>query len=104
MLTVVGIYYWGVHRPDITGYGTAFLVGLLEDLMGATPLGVSSLTLIVSLMIVLTQERFFRDQSFAVAWSAFVLLPGLQRWCVGCCVAWRKGISQVRFSRFWHGA
>ncbi|NKD54830.1 MULTISPECIES: rod shape-determining protein MreD [unclassified Haematospirillum] len=85
MLTLVGIYYWGVQRPDITGYGTAFFVGLLEDILGATPLGVGSLTLMLSLMIVLTQERFFRNRSFIVTWWAFLVVAAFAtvvRWAL----------------------
>lgn len=83
MLSLIGIYYWGVYRPDIIGYGTAFSVGLLEDLVGATPLGVSSLTLMLSLMIILTQERFFRDHSLTVTWWAFCVVAAF-----ATCIRW----------------
>lgn len=74
MLTLIAVYYWGVHRPDLMGYGTVFMVGLFEDVLSGTPIGVGSLTLLATLAVVFTQHKFFRGKSFVVTWWAFVLV------------------------------
>lgn len=74
MLTVISVYYWAVYRPDLMGYGSVFLIGVLEDLMAATPLGAGPVSLLVTQGIVMSQAKFFRGKSFAVTWWAFLLV------------------------------
>ena len=45
-LTAIAIYYWAIHRPDLMRPGTAFLIGLLQDLLTGGPLGVNALVLV----------------------------------------------------------
>ncbi|MEQ9447512.1 MAG: rod shape-determining protein MreD, partial [Rhodospirillaceae bacterium] len=37
MLTLMSVYFWSIYRPDLLGYGAAFGIGILEDLLMGTP-------------------------------------------------------------------
>ncbi len=74
MLTMISVYYWAVHRPDLMGYGTVFAIGLLEDLVAGTPLGVGALSLLVVQGVVVSQYKFFYGKAFTVTWWAFILI------------------------------
>lgn len=74
MLSLISVYYWTVHRPDLMGYGTAFTVGLLEDMLSGTPLGPGALSLLLTQAIVVSQYRFFNAKPFVATWWAFGLV------------------------------
>lgn len=74
MITLLCVYYWAVHRPDVMGYLAGFTLGLLEDILMNTPLGVSSLVLLLTQFVVLTQYRFFVGKPFLISWWALALV------------------------------
>ncbi|MBM3514997.1 MAG: rod shape-determining protein MreD, partial [Alphaproteobacteria bacterium] len=74
MLSLIAIYFWSVYRPKAMGYGSAFAVGLLEDLLIGTPLGSTSLMLMLCRWIVFHQQKFFNGRPFHVVWAAFALV------------------------------
>ena len=83
MLSLIAVYYWAAHRPDLMGYGVVFAVGLLEDTISGAPLGIGSLVLLLVHAGVVHQYKFFNGKSFTVTWGAFVLVAGgasLLRW------------------------
>lgn len=83
MFSLISVYYWTVYRPDLLGYGAVFAIGLLEDAVSGTPLGVGSLMLLLVHAGVVTQYKFFNGKSFAVTWWAFTVvaaLAALVRW------------------------
>lgn len=74
MLPLMGVYYWAIYRPDLLPAWAAFLVGLLYDVIGGTPLGVNALVLLLVQGVSASQRKFFLGKSFLVAWWAFGLL------------------------------
>lgn len=74
MLPLMGVYYWAIYRPDLLPAWSAFLIGLLYDIIGGTPLGVNALVLLAVQGVAAGQRRFFLGKSFMVAWWAFGLL------------------------------
>lgn len=74
MLSLVAIYFWAVYRPEGLGYGEAFGVGLIEDLLIGTPLGSTALMLMLCQWLVFYQQKFFNGRPFHVVWAAFVLV------------------------------
>ena len=72
-LTAIAVYYWAIHRPDLMGPGTAFLIGLLQDLLTGGPLGVNALVLVVTHWAVCSQRRVLVSSTFAVMWFGFSL-------------------------------
>jgi rod shape-determining protein MreD len=74
MYTVIAIYFWAVYRPDGLGYGSAFAIGVLEDLLSGTPLGCTALVLMLGQWVVFHQQKFFNGRPFHVVWAAFLLV------------------------------
>jgi len=68
------VYFWAIHRPSLFGVGSAFVVGLMQDLITGVPLGLATLTLLFTRAGVSTQARFFLGKPFVVHWWGFVLV------------------------------
>ncbi|WP_085619284.1 rod shape-determining protein MreD [Thalassospira alkalitolerans] len=78
-LPLMAIFYWSVNRPDLLTGLTAFMLGLMQDLLTGLPLGVSSLVLLLVQAGSASQGRFFHNKPFIVMWwgFAFVAIPAL---------------------------
>lgn len=74
MLSLISVYYWSVYRPDLLRYGSAFLLGLFEDILTGAPLGSGALALLVTAAIVIGQFKFFVGKPFVVIWWAFAVV------------------------------
>ncbi len=86
-LTMMAVYYWAIHRPDLLRPGAVFAIGLLQDLLSGTPLGLNALTLVCVHWAVLTQRRFFLANTFALLWFGFALIvlgAAVLQWVVVC--------------------
>ena len=71
---LIAAYYWGIYRPDLFPATAAFAVGLWQDVLTGTPLGMNALVLLAIHWFILSQRRFFQGKSFAVVWWAFALV------------------------------
>ncbi len=81
-LPLMALYYWVIHRPDLLRPSLAFGLGLLQDLLSGTPLGMTPMIYVLVYWGVLTQRRFFLGTSFAMLWFGFALIAfgaGLRR-------------------------
>lgn len=74
MLSLIAVYYWSVYRPDLFRYGSAFALGLFEDVLTGAPLGSGALMLLVASAIVVGQYKFFYGKPFVVTWWAFAIV------------------------------
>jgi rod shape-determining protein MreD len=87
MYALAAVYFWSIYRPDLMTYGTAFGIGLLEDLLTGAPLGSGALVLLLCQYLVFRQPKFFNAKPFGVFWMAFSVVAlgaGLVKWmCVG---------------------
>ena len=73
-LPLMALYYWVIHRPDLLRPSLAFGLGLLQDLLSGTPLGMTPMIYVLVYWGVLTQRRFFLGTSFAMLWFGFTLI------------------------------
>lgn len=83
--SLMAVYYWTVHRPDLFRPSVAFGIGLLEDVFSGGPMGLQALTLVATHWLVSNQRIFFLANPFAMMWSGFtliVLLTSLLRWLI----------------------
>lgn len=83
MFALMSVYFWSIYRPELLGYGAVFGLGLLEDLLTATPIGSTALVFLLTQWIVLRQQKFFNAKPFVVTWFAFVFVAagaGIIRW------------------------
>ena len=73
-LTVIAVYYWSIYRPDLLPMVAVFGIGLFQDALTGTPLGLTALVLIIVQYAVLSQRRFFHSKTFLVEWWGFMLV------------------------------
>lgn len=75
--TTMAVFYWAVYRPDLFPAGAVFLVGVLEDSITGTPLGVGTVCLLFVYGLALGQRRAFLKRPFFIAWIGFAVLAAL---------------------------
>lgn len=73
-LTLIAVYYWMVFRPDLMPMLGLFALGIVNDALAGSPLGVSSLIYLIGQVAILNQRRFLVGQSFWILWSGFALI------------------------------
>ncbi len=92
-LVLMTVFYWTVHRPDLLRAWGAFVVGLLDDILTGTPLGVSSLVFLLVHWTIISQHRTFRGLSFALLWFGFaVIAAGAKALIVGLALVVGHGL------------
>jgi len=72
-LALIAIYYWAIFRPDLVPLSGAFAIGLFQDVLGGTALGLQALAMVLVHQAVVSQQRFFAGKSFLVVWWAFAM-------------------------------
>ena len=70
------VYFWSLFRPSSMGPPAVFALGLLSDLAGFAPLGVSVLTLLLAHGLA-ARWRALAGQGFMTVWLVFVLVAGV---------------------------
>ncbi len=73
-LAVTAVIFWTVYRPDLFGYGSAFVLGLAAELIAGLPLGITALVLVIVRHGVLSRRRYFLRKSFHVVWAEYALV------------------------------
>ena len=74
MLTLGVVFFWAVHRPLLFGMGSAFVIGLMQDLITGVPLGLGTFILLLTRAGVTPQARLFLGKPLVVHWWGFILL------------------------------
>lgn len=80
-VSLVCVYYWIIHRPDIFNLFSVFILGLIEDILSAVPMGTNIFTLLVLYILLLNLGRFFNGKPFVVTWYGFAILSLLTLFC-----------------------
>ena len=83
LLSLMAVYHWAVYRPELLPAFAVFLIGLLQDTLSGTPVGVNAMVYLGVYGIVVSQSRFFTGKSFVIIWLGFALVAGvaeLARW------------------------
>ena len=73
-LTLIGVYYWSVFKPELLPIGVVFILGLLQDVLLGSPLGLLPLLLIVVQQFIYMQGRQFLERDFLFNWFVFVMI------------------------------
>ena len=76
-VSLMAVYFWTLHRPDLLPLGAVFLLGLFADLVGGGPLGVTSLALMAAQAVARAQRRHILPHPFIVQWVIFGLTAAL---------------------------
>lgn len=75
--TAMATFYWAVFRPDLQPAPALFLIGVLQDILAATPLGMTALGLLIVHALAISQRRAFLAKPFFLAWLGFVAIQAL---------------------------
>jgi len=68
------VYFWLQHRPDVFNLWSVFAVGLIDDILSSSPLGVNIFEMLMMYVLVNATTKFFNAKPFVVLWYGFVLL------------------------------
>lgn len=71
---LMGVFYWGLHRPDLLPASVVFAIGLLQDALEGEPFGVNAFVLIAVYWFVASQQRNVGERTFMVLWLVFALV------------------------------
>jgi len=86
-LTLIGVFFWSVHRPDLMPIWAVFILGFVQDLLAGGVIGPGIIGLLIAHALVVWQDRFFLAASFAVVWCAFMLVAAAAltvTWALTC--------------------
>src|SRR5580692_865795 len=87
VFTLMAAYHWTIYRPDLLPPMALFAIGLTEDLLAGSPIGVNALLLLVTRIAVLGYRRYFVNRNFPFVWTGFTLLTVaamLGLWALHC--------------------
>lgn len=70
----IGIFYWSIFAPHRLFYTFLFLLGLIQDSLFITPLGLSSLFFIVLFFFVRHHRQSFLTKPFIFHWFVFAIV------------------------------
>ena len=82
---LMAVYYWSIYRPSLVPPWFVFSIGILSDLAGGLPLGLTALVFVAMRWILADQRKFLMGQSFSAVWIGFVILSaaaGAAQWIV----------------------
>nr|WP_277348929.1 rod shape-determining protein MreD [Sneathiella limimaris] len=87
---MIAVFYWSLHRPYLLPAPMVFILGLLFDILTGTPMGLSSLTLLVVHGIAITQRQVFVGKAFILTWWGFLLVGAaiaILSWLLACIIS-----------------
>jgi len=79
----IGIFYWAIFAPQRLPYLFLFLLGILQDCLFSTPLGISSLFFVCIYFVIRHKRYYFLSRSFLFHWLVFsfiVIITGFFMW------------------------
>jgi rod shape-determining protein MreD len=74
LLPLMAVYHWAIFRPKLLPAYAVFLIGLFQDVLTGTPIGVNALVFLIVYGVVLSQKRFFIGKSFLILWLGFSII------------------------------
>jgi rod shape-determining protein MreD len=83
------VFFWSLFRPASMPPPAVFLLGLLCDLLGLSPVGASVLTLLIAHGLAVRWRRVLARQGFLFVWPAFVAVAAgaaLLQWALTCAL------------------
>ncbi len=88
-LVLGSVFFWSVFRPASMPPLAVFALGLLADLLGLSPPGVTALVLLAAHGLAVRWRRWLARQGFLVVWLAFVTFAAgaaLLGWALACAL------------------
>ena len=69
---LAAVYYWTVQRPDLMPFSVVFCIGLIQDILVGSPLGMHAFAFLIVQWLVLSQRRHVAGKPFLVLWWGFL--------------------------------
>jgi len=76
-LPLIGVFYWGMFCPGALPYTFLFLLGIVQDVLAGTPLGITSLINLTFVCLLGAERKLFGSAVFGAVWLGFALLSGV---------------------------
>ncbi len=76
-LALAAVFFWSLYRPGSMPPQVVFVLGVLLDLLGISPLGTSVITLLIAHGVALASRRVLLRHGFLVIWLGFMLVAVL---------------------------
>lgn len=86
------VFFWSLFRPTSMSPPIVFLLGLLADLLGLDPLGVSVLVMLVAHGLAFSWRRVLTRKGFLLVWLVFVAVAAgatLLQWVLTSALSFR---------------
>ena len=102
-MNIIVIFYWTVYRPDLVPPVVLFLIGLIDDVVMGTPLGLMASVFVLLYGLTLTQRHFFIGKPFYVTWLGFSAISAVcicLIWVLVALFAGRLGIVITPFIKY----
>lgn len=83
------VFYWSIYRPDLMPAVAAFMLGLWQDILVGSPVGLGALVLVLVNWAIVHQRTFFQGKSFAVIWFCFSVVQiaaAVLSWVLVCAL------------------
>jgi rod shape-determining protein MreD len=75
-VTLAGVFFWTLFRPGNMVPAVVFAIGVLSDLIGLSPVGVSVFVLLLTHGLAMRWRGLVR-QSFLLVWLSFIAVAAL---------------------------
>ncbi len=76
-LSLIALFYWSLHRPDLMPAAAAFILGLFHDMLSGTPIGTGAIVYVSVHGLVHWQRQFFHGKSFGILWLGFSVVTSV---------------------------
>lgn len=73
-LSLISLFYWSLHRPDLMPASAAFLLGFFHDILSGAPVGTGVAMYLSVHAAVHWQRQFFHGKSFEILWLGFAVV------------------------------
>tara|TARA_B100000900_G_scaffold386102_1_gene376289 strand:+ start:10 stop:522 length:513 start_codon:yes stop_codon:yes gene_type:complete len=72
-LQLIIIYFWSLKRPEVLGNGHVFFAGIINDVVMGLPLGLSSLTYLITSLVSTYVKNMTVNTSITTDWFTFFI-------------------------------
>lgn len=77
LFALMTIFYWCAYWPDLMPKWFVFLLGLFQDAIYGTPIGITPLLLIITWWVIVSGRKHLVKEPFIVIWLMFALVVTL---------------------------
>tara|TARA_Y100001958_G_C21051498_1_gene417497 strand:+ start:161 stop:673 length:513 start_codon:yes stop_codon:yes gene_type:complete len=72
-LQLIIIYFWSLKRPEVLGNGHVFFAGIINDVVMGLPMGLSSLTYLITSLVSTYVKNMTVNTSITTDWFTFFI-------------------------------